>query len=103
MPANACNTTSHQMLSTHSHTDISTSVFITVDAPVSVTTQSEGKTQMCCAVSGPCLSSVCVLAWLWGDWFPVLFTWVCSGARNLSTVSSLNPADSDSLVQSQLG
>jgi len=36
MPADACNATSHQMLSTHSHTDISMSVFITVDASVSV-------------------------------------------------------------------
>lgn len=33
MPGDALNATSHQMLSRHSHTDISMSMFITVDAP----------------------------------------------------------------------
>lgn len=58
MPADACNTTSRQMLSTHSHTDISVSVFITVDASVSVFSLSfsEGETNMMGCV-GPCASS----------------------------------------------
>lgn len=45
MPADAWTTTSHQKLSAHSHTDISTSVFITAEAPVSVFSQTRNERQ----------------------------------------------------------
>lgn len=82
MSADACNATSHQMLSTRLHTDISMSVFITVDVSVSVFMQCAdwmraGVTWMWCGVYiHVCLhDSVC---WLLEEWYSVL--WLCMDA-----------------------